>query len=1036
MSKFFIRRPIFAIVVTLIISIIGLLCMFSLPIDRYPAIAPPQVRVSAQYPGADAAVISESVAEVLEKQVIGIDNFESMMSSSSSNGSYSLSIQFDSDADPDMAAVQVQNAMARAEAQLPSIVRQLGLSIQKSNSDMALVINVYSPNGTYSPTFLKNYFSLNYMDELKSIPGVGNVNEFGSDYAMRLWLNPAKMSEYGVAVADVLGAVQVQNQRAAAGSIGLNPAPSTQQYQYSISVDGQLEKPEEFAKIVIRTNPDGSLLRLGDVARIDLDSRDYGFIARGNGEQVVGIAFSLTSEANALETVAAIKEALERDAKTFPADMDYRIVVDNTEFVVASLEAVLHTFVEALLLVLFIVFLFLQNWRATLIPMIAVPVSLLGTFIAFVFLGFTINTLTLFAMVLSIGLVVDDAIVVIEAVEYEMRYNRLNPVDATVAAMEKVSGPVVGIAVVLAAVFVPVAFLGGIMGVLYKQFALTIVVSVAISAFVALTLTPALCATMLKHETLAEEGRLQRFFHKFNDGFDRMTERYGAWLDRFVHRLGVAIASLVAVAGIAAFFFVQMPTAFVPPEDNGYFMTSITLPEGATAQRTDNVVKKFSEFMQGQPAVESIMGVTGFDILSGGPKQNAAMSFVKLQHWDERDSKDAQIDNYIKKAFIFGAQTPEANIVAMNPPPIPGLGSTGGFSLYLQNRSGDDVEAMNEVAQNFLAKARQRPEIASVYTTFRLDTPSYQFDVDRERAAQAGVSLSDIYSALQVFYGGMEINDFSAFGRSFKVVAEADHDFRMSTDSLRDLHVRSSNGAMLPLSSFITVKQAGSQAIATRYNNYPAIRIGGSAATGYSSGQALQALQETAEEVLPTGYGYEFADQSAQEVRSGDQVLYVMLLAFLFVFLALAALYESWKVPFSVMFSVPTGILGVAFFGWLFNINNDIYFQIGVLTIIGLAAKNAILIVEYAKIRADNGMDYAQAAVEAAKIRLRPILMTSFAFILGCLPLALSTGAGSAARSEMGTTVVFGMLTATALGIFVIPMLFVSVEKIGNRRRK
>ncbi len=1037
MAHFFIKRPIFAIVIALLISIGGLLSMLQLPVDRYPQIAPPSVRVIAMYPGANSEVLGETVAQAIEKQIIGIDGFESMTSSSASNGLYMLSILFDTDTDADLASVQAQNRVAQANAQLPDAVRQLGVSVLKSSGDFALAVTLYSPNGTYDPTFLKNYFSLNYMDDLKSISGVGNVQEFGSDYAMHIWLNPTRMAQYGLTANEIIGAVRTQNQQAAAGSIGLNPAPDSQQFQYAVTVQGRLIQPEEFAAIVVKTNPDGSLIRLGDVARVELGALNQDFIARSNGLPAVGMAFSLTSDANALETVGEIKEKLAQAAQTFPEDMEYRIALDNTEFITASLTSVLETFFEALLLVALIVFLFLQSWKATLIPMLAVPVSLLGTFVAFEVFGFTINTLTLFAMVLAIGLVVDDAIVVIEAVEFEMRYHHRSPREATEEAMKKVSGPVIGVAVVLCSVFIPVAFAGGIMGVLYKQFALTIAVSVAISAFVALTLTPALCATILSDpkEASREKNALERFFDRFNAAFDRLLVRYEQVLERMIRVSGAMLLSLLAITGLAVFFFLRMPTAFVPLEDNGYFIVSVNLPEGATGKRTDAVIQRFVHFIGEQPGVETTMGVTGFDILSGGPKQNSGLAFVKLSHWDERKSSELSVDAVMRKAFAFGMQTPEARILALNPPPIPGLGATGGFSMYIENKIGDSNEAMFGVGQQFLAAVNERPEIAQAYTTFRVDTPAYQFDIDRDKVHQAGVNISDVFTSLQMFYGGLQINDFETFGRNFKVVAQADQDFRMSPEANRDLQVRNWKGEMIPLSSFIEPKRTGSVAVSTRFNNYPAMKIGGSPAPGYSSGQALQALEEVAAQVLPQGYGYEFAEQSAQEKKAGNQMMYVMALGILFVFLALAALYESWKVPFAVLLSVPTGIFGAAFFGWLLNVNNDIYFQIGLLTIVGLAAKNAILIVEYAKIRVDKGMELTRAAVEAAIIRLRPILMTSLAFIIGCLPLALSTGAGSVSRSEMGITVVFGMLTATLLGIFFIPILFYVVERVGHKQQ-
>lgn len=1036
MAQFFIKRPIFAIVIALLISIAGLLSMWQLPIDRYPQIAPPSVRVVAMYPGANSEVLGETVAQTIEKQIIGMDGFDSMTSSSASNGLYMLNILFDTGTDIDLASVQTQNRVAQATSQLPEAVRQLGVSVVKSSSDFALAVTLCSPNGTYDTTFLKNYFSLNYMDSLKSIHGVGNVQEFGSDYAMHIWLDPTKMAQHRLTANEIIAAVRAQNQQAAAGSIGLNPVPDSQQFQYAVTVRGRLIQPEEFASIVVRTNPDGSLIRLGDVARIELGALNQDFIARANGIPAVGMAFSLTSDANALQTVGQIKEKLAQAAETFPPDMEYRIALDNTEFITASLTSVIETFFEALLLVALIVFSFLQSWQATLIPMLAVPVSLLGTFVAFELLGFTINTLTLFAMVLAIGLVVDDAIVVIEAVEFEMRYHKRPPREAAQEAMKKVSGPVVGVAVVLCSVFIPVAFAGGIMGVLYKQFALTIAVSVAISAFVALSLTPALCATMLYVGGKESKDHIfRRLFARFNDMFDRMLERYEQGVKRLIEASRMMLMSLLAITGLAVFFFLQMPTAFVPPEDSGYFIATVNLPEGATGKRTDAVVQRFVRFIGQQPGVETTMGVTGFDILSGGPKQNSAMVFVKLHHWDQRTNSDLHVRAIMRKAFAFGMQTPEARILALNPPPIPGLGATGGFTMYLENKIGDSNDKMFTVGQKFLAAVNERPEIAQAYTTFRIDTPAYQFDIDRDKVYQSGVNISDVFTSLQMFYGGLQINDFEIFGRNFKVVAQADQKFRMSPDANRDLQVRNLKGEMIPLSSFIVPNRSGSVAVATRFNNYPAMRIGGTPAPGYSSGQALTALEEVAADVLPDGYSYQFAEQSAQEKKAGSQMLYVMALGLLFVFLALAALYESWKVPFAVLLSVPTGIFGATALGWLLHISNDIYFQIGLLTIVGLAAKNAILIVEYAKIRVDRGMELIGATVEAAVIRLRPILMTSLAFIIGCLPLAFSRGAGSVSRTEMGITVVSGMLIATSIGVFLIPVLFYVVEKAGDKQK-
>lgn len=1031
MSKFFIERPIFAIVMAIVISIAGVLCMFTLPVDRYPHITPPQVSVYATYYGADSQVVNDTVAEVIEKQVVSVEGFDNMSSTSNSNGSYSLNVQFKSGVDDDMATVRVQNAVSQATAGLPDSVKTLGVTTQKSSGDMALVISLQSPNNTYDAAFLKNYFSINYLDELKTIPGVGNITEWGSDYAMRVWLDPMKMTKNNITTSEIVNAIATQNQQIAGGIIGTAPVAQGTALQYIVNAEGRLKTPEQFGEIVLRTNADGSLLKLKDVSRIVLDQLSYDFIARSGNHASSALGISLTSDANAVQTLTQIKEKLAQDAKSFPEDMTYAINMDNTDFINASINEVMHTFFEALVLVAIIVYIFLQNWRSTLIPMIAVPVSLLGTIASFEVLGFTINTLTLFAMVLAIGLVVDDAIVVIEAVEYEMRYNNKSPKEATYIAMQKVQSPVIGVACVLAAVFVPVSFLGGIMGILYKQFALTIAISVILSAFVALSLTPTLCASILKEESkVIERGRLQKFWDKFNDGFDRMVKIYGNFLRRLAKRLVVPMGVLVALTVISGVLFVKLPTAFLPSEDNGYFFASFTLPEGSVNVRTNQEVEKFLRFIAKQPGVQEEMGITGFDILSGGQKSNAATSFVKLKPWDERKTPDTSVDAMVGKAFAFGAMNPGANIIAMNPPPIPGLGTSSGFTLYILDKSGGSMEELNNVTNQFLAAANQRPEINGAYTTFRMDTPAYHYDVDRLKAERNGVNIGDIFSTLATFYGGNTVNDFTLFGRNYKVVVEGDTPFRMNLADNKYVTVRDASGNMVPIGNFITPTQTSTAAVITRFNNFPAVRIGGNNAAGYSSGQALTALQEVADQVLPSGYSYAFADTSEQEIEAGNKTVYALSLGILFVFLSLAALYESWKIPFSILFGLPTGFFGAVVAAFAFNVYNDIYFQIGLLTIIGLAAKNAILIVEYAKVRVDNGMDVVQSAIEAAEIRLRPILMTSLAFILGNIPLALSTGAGSVSRSEMGIAVVFGVTSATIFQIFIIPMLFIVLERI------
>ena len=1036
MANFFIKRPIFAIVVALVISIAGLICIFTLPMDRYPKITPPQVSVRATYSGADAEVVAQTVAEVIEKNAVSVEGFESMSSSSNSNGSYVLTVQFLTGTDSDMATVRTQNAVTASDASLPDTVRNIGVTTKKSSGDMALVVSFYSPNGTYDKNFLKNYFSMNYLDELKTIKGVGTVQEFGSDYAMRIWMDPTKMAQNNITASEIISAVTNQNQQIAAGNIGAAPVTKDQPFQYVVTAKGRLVTAEEFGNIILRTNKDGSILHLKDVARTELDAKNFDFISRAGDYETSAVAFSLTDDANAVETIGAIKAKLAEDAKTFPDDMKYVINADNTDFIFASIKEVLHTFVEALIIVAIIVYIFLQNWRSTLIPMIAVPVSLLGTFASFKVLGFTINTLTLFAMVLAIGLVVDDAIVVIEAVEYEMRYNNLNPRQATVAAMKKVQSPVIGVAVVLSAVFIPVAFLGGIMGILYKQFALTIAVSVILSAFTALSLTPALCAGLLRpNKKKADKGRLDRFWDRFNDGFDHMVEAYGAILARLAHAIYVPIGVLAVLFVAATFMFIKLPTAFIPQEDNGFFLNAFQLPEGSVNVRTAQYVTEFLKYMGEDPAVEVTQGVVGFDILSDGQKPNAALSFIKLKPWDERKTKDQQINAVMARAFAFNATHPGVTVMPLNPSPIPGLGASGGFTMYIQNKNGDSNEAMQAVVNQFLAAANQRPEIQQAYTTFRMDTPSYNYDVDRDKAAKYGVNVSDIFTALQAFYGSVQINDFTRFGRNFKVVAQADTQYRMSPTDNKFMTVRDSNGNMVPISNFITPKKGNAVSVITRFDNFPAVKIGGNQAQGYSSGQALNALEEVAKKTLPNGYGYAFAESSAQEREASGKTVYALALGMLFVFLSLAALYESWKVPFSVILGIPTGFFGACLGAFVFNVYNDIYFQIGLLTIIGLAAKNAILIVEYAKVRVDSGMEVVKASIEASKIRLRPILMTSLAFILGNVPLALSTGAGSVSRSEMGIAVVFGVLSATFFQIFIVPMLFIVIERIHGFRK-
>ncbi len=1037
MARFFINRPIFAIVIAIIITLMGIVSMFNLPIARYPQISPPQVRVSAAYTGANASVVADTVASVIEDQIVGVEKMDYMESTSSSSGNYSLTVQFAQGTDADMDTVNTQNRVARAQASLPTEVQALGVTTTKSTGDIALFFSLESPNNTYDQTFLKNYGTNYLIDAIKEVNGVGTITEFGANYAMRVWVNPTKMAQLGITMSDITNAIATQNKQAAAGTIGAAPIQNGQQFTMPVKVQGRLETPEEFGDIAIKNN-NGVVTHLRDVARIELGAQTYDIQGKEDNHSAAGFSVSLTNDANAIKTITAIKKVLAEESKKFPPDMRYNVVVDSTTFVQASIKEVIETLVEALILVALIVYLFLQSWRSTLIPMIAVPVSLLGTFTSFEVLNFSINTLTLFAMVLAIGLVVDDAIVVIEAAEYEMKVHGLLAKEAAEAAMDNVQNAVIGIAFVLISVFVPVSMLGGMTGILYKQFALTIAVSVAISAFIALSLTPALCSLMLKSQ---KEGSRKNFIHrgldKFNEYLAIATDYYGMYLAWLAQRAWITIGFIAVFVGIAGFTFKMIPTSFVPAEDNGYFMIAVNLPPGASASRTMAVINKLSDFLGHQSDVETRFGASGFDILSNAQQSSSGVMFVKLADWSQRKAKTQSVDANIGKVMGFGATVPEATIIGLNPPSIPGLGATGGFTMYLVNKNGDSPEQMMQVANAFLGAARQSGIFQQIYTSYTTDTPTYDFHVNREKAAQDGVNVSNIFTALQGFYGGIQVNDFTKYGKNYKVVVEADPQYRTSPENNENIFVTNSAGKMIPVDNYISPDLSTATNTITRFNNSPAVKIQGQPNIGYSSGDAIAELEKVAKQTLPQGYSYDWGGQSREEVKAGSQTIIILSLGMIFVFLVLAALYESWKVPFAVMFGFPSGIMGAGlapyilnFFGA--NLTDDIYLQIGLLVIIGLSAKNAILIIEYAKERVDNrGMRVVDAAIEASKIRLRPILMTSLAFILGCLPLALSSGAGSAARQSMGITVVAGMTTATACGIFVIPMLFIMIERLG-----
>lgn len=1046
MSRFFIHRPIFAIVISIIIVILGSISAFNLPIAQYPQISPPTVSVSTSYTGANASVVNETVAQVIEQQVNGTQGMDYMSSNADDTGHYSLSVTFEVGTDGDMDAVKVQNNVAVANASLPSDVKTVGVTTKKASNDMAYMLSMYSPDGSYDRAFMKNYADIYLMDEIKRVSGVGSVQVFGSDYAMRVWLNPDKLAELNLTIADVTAALNEQNVQAPAGTVGAMPVANGQEKQYTGKISGRLVTPEEFGNVILKADGD-KFVRLKDVARIETGQKDNAIVSKFNGYPAVGFGIQLTNDANAMQTVKGVKKIFDDARPNLPPKLEISEVFDSTEYINASIKEVVETFLEALALVVLVIFIFLQNWRATVIPLLAVPVSLIGTFASFILLDFSINTLTLFAMVLAIGLVVDDAIVVIENVEKHMEEG-LEPVDATERAMQEVQGPVVAIAFVLAAVFVPVAFLGGMTGVLYKQFALTIAISMALSAFVALTLTPALCAMILKrHEPKDDEGRLGHFFTWFNNWFEDTKRGYMGVVARFIRHTRLAFLFLAIVCIIAGAMYKVLPTTFVPDEDQGYLFTAVQLPEGTSMNHTQETIDKIQKTAQETiPELKSTMAITGFDILSFGAKPNAGMVVIGLNDWSQRTTQETSVDNAVKMMFGIGAKVaPEATVIAMNPPPLPGLGTVGGWTLQLQDMSGHTDSELNDIASKIVAEANQNPALAGVRTTYKMTAPIYEFEIDREKVKQLGVQLSDVFTAMQVNFGGAQVNDFNQFGRTYKVVLQSDLKYRNEAEAAKFVFVKSSTGTMVPLDTLLRPKLTTAPTSISRFNGARSIQIQGSAGSGYSSGQAMDAIEQIVKANAGDGFSIEWSGQSREEKNAASSTAQVLVLALVFVFLCLAALYESWSVPFAVLLTVPTGIMGAlvseyglslieAMFGHTnAGLQNSVYMQIGVIMIIGLAAKNAILIVEFAKVRVDRGMEPVKAAIEAAGLRLRPILMTSFAFIIGCLPLAIASGAGAAARNGMGVAVVGGMLFATALGIFLIPVFFVTTEWIAAK---
>lgn len=1032
MARFFIDRPVFAIVLAIIITLLGTIAGFSLPIAQYPNITKPRISVNTNYVGASADIVEKAVAQTIEQKVSGVENMLNMSSVSTSSGEYELNVEFNLEKNADIASVEVQNRVSQATSSLPSEVSGYGVTTAKESAETIMYFGLYSPKNTYDAMFLRTYADANFLDAVKRVKGVSTVGEYGPEYAVRIWLNPEKMAQLGVTVTDVSNAIKTQNIQAAVGSIGNRPTVDKQERTYSASAQGRLNTPEEFGNVIIRSN-NGDNLKLKDIATIKEGPRNDLVVSKLNGGDSVVFPVSLTSDANAIETVKNIREVLKDAESRFPDDMKLIVIQDNTQFITESLEKVAHTFVEALILVILVVFMFLGSWRATLIPILAVPVSLVGTFASFVILGFTINTLTAFAMILAIGLVVDDAIVVVEAVEHHIQENGMSPKEATYRAMNEVSGPVVAIAFVLSAVFIPVAFTGGTVGELYKQFAITISVSMMLSAIVALSLTPALCSLILVKKEEAPKGFIGKAVKAFDDWFARTLAKYVKNVEGCIRKSKLILTCLVVVVICIGFLAKATPTGFVPNEDQGMTAVSIALPEGASSNRTQQIMAGLAQNMRKLPGVKNVMEVSGIDILSMGQKANAGMAVVTMEDYSKRSNS---VQDVIPMIFGMGAQIPDATVMAFQPPSLPGASSTGTLSLFLMNLGGEDVNTMGERANEFLAACRKRPEIGMLYTTLNTNTPMYQFEVDRDKAQSLNVPVSTVYSALQAFLGGNEINDINNFGRTWKVVMQADEKYRTGVEDMRYFFVRSNDGKSIPLNTLVKPTPKNSSVVMTRFNGASAIQISGDPASGYSSGQAMAAIEEVAKQVLPNTYTYEWTGQSLDEIEAGSRSTQIFIISLIFVFLCLAALYESWTIPLAVLLSVPSAVFGCFLVQYARGLQNDVYMQIGLITLIGLAAKNAILIVEYAKMNMEQGMDVVHAAVEAAHVRLRPILMTSFAFILGCLPLAIATGPGAGARVSMGNAVVGGMTIATLFGIFLIPVLFVVVERFFSHKKK
>ncbi|WP_019944258.1 efflux RND transporter permease subunit [Dyadobacter beijingensis] len=1035
----FIKRPVTAIVSSVVLVLVGLIALTTLPIAQYPDVTPPTVTVSGTFTGADAQTVEQTTTTPIETQINGTPGMTYMSSNSTSSGQSSINVTFDVGTDVNIAALDVQNRVSVAEPTLPDAVKRLGLTVRKRQPSIMIALALYSPNGTHDAQFIGNYANIYLKDALQRVKGVGDIVSRADDFGMRIWLNPEKLATLKMTPSDISAALAEQNLQIAAGTVGGNPQPNAQAFEYSVLTNSRLNTKEQFEDIIVRSDPaQGSVVYLRDVARVELGKFDYGVNAFVSGKPAAFVLIYQAPGANALETYEGVMKALTEMKKTFPKDIDYVIPTETATVVKVSIEEVLHTFAEAMILVVIVVFLFLQNWRATLIPILAIPVSLIGTFIFFIPFGFTINTLTLFAFVLAIGIVVDDAIVVVEAVQHYIDDKKMSPKAATVQAMKDISGPVIAIALILAAVFVPVSFVPGIVGRLYQQFAITIAVSVLLSAFVALSLTPALCSIMLRPSKGENDKKnmLEKFFDRFNKWFDGLSRSYTRGVSKWIKATPLVLVMMVCLFVGLFFLFKNKPSGFIPVEDEGRLFVTYEMPEATSTSRNIAMIKDIMERVSSIPEVRVVGGLAGLNIISFSNKSNTGTMFVNLHPWADRKGAEHHVQAVIKEIQKRTGDIKEARVLAIAPPAIPGLGATSGFTFQLQqSTSTDNIQQFEGVVREFLGRVNKRPEIAMAYTFFNARTPSYQIDVDRDKTKKLGVQVNDVFNSLSTLLGSSYVNDFNLYGRNFRVMVQADSSFRASLDNIQKFYVRNRSGNMVPLSALVSTRVVENPALISHYNIYRSVEINGTPKPGFSSGQAITALREEAAK-LPAGYSYEFSGMSSEEIKAGDSTTTIFAISIVFVFLFLAALYESWSIPFSVLFAVPIGAFGsILTLTFLPNLSNNIYAQIGLITLIGLAAKNAILIVEFAKERVDNGMELVKATLEAVQLRLRPIIMTSLAFILGVLPLAFASGAAAESRKTIGWTVFGGMLAATSLAIFVVPVLFVAIEKIATGKK-